>query len=99
MLLQVAAQNLVTGISIVADSLPAGGAQVGNAFVVTVNVVTEDGQQLSQEAAAAGLRLKLTPPNGNKAAIMTLSPTEEPLAGAPINAFGFCADQLTVSGG
>ena len=70
--LTMSAANFVTDVAIDPDSLPDEALQAGSSFPITVKVQTEDGQALPLETAQESLTLKLTPPSGNRADIVTL---------------------------
>lgn len=102
--LTMSAANFITDVAIDPDSLPDEPLPAGSSFPITVKVQTEDGQPLPLETAAESLTLKLTPPNGHRADIVTLQPSAAVEANDMANAgrtwcaFSFDSGDLTCSG-
>lgn len=102
--LTMAAANFITDVAIDPDSLPDEPLPAGSSFPITVKIQTEDGLPLPLEIAVESLTLKLTPPNGNRADIVTLQPTtvveaqDMANAGSAWCAFSFDSGDLTCSG-
>ena len=102
--LTITAANFITDVAIDPDSLPDEPLPAGSSFPITVKIQTEDGLPLPLEVAAESLTLKLTPPNGNRADIVTLQPTavvdasDMANAGGAWCAFSFDSGDLTCSG-
>lgn len=102
--LTMTAANFITDVAIDPDSLPDEPLPAGSSFPITVKIQTEDGLPLPLEVAADSLTLKLTPPNGNRADIVTLQPTaiveanDMANAGSAWCAFSFDSGDLTCSG-
>ena len=69
------AANFITDVAIDPDSLPDEPLPAGSTFPITVKLQTEDAQPLPLHIAAESLILRLTPPNGNRADIVTLQPS------------------------
>ncbi|KAL3136848.1 hypothetical protein ABBQ38_005556 [Trebouxia sp. C0009 RCD-2024] len=102
--LTLSAANFITDVAIDPDSLPDEPLPAGSSFPITVKIQTEDGQPLPLETAAESLTLKLTPPSGHRADILTLQPSavveasDLANAGTAWCAFAFDSGDLTCSG-
>ena len=102
--LAMSAANFITDVAIDPDSLPDDALQAGSSFPITVKVQTEDGHPLPLEVATESLTLKLTPPNGNRADIVTLQPSATVESGDMVNesnawcAFSFESGDLQLAG-
>ena len=102
--LTMTAANFITDVAIDPDSLPDEPLPAGSSFPITVRIQTEDGLPLPLEVAEESLALKLTPPNGNRADIVTLQPaaaveaSDMANAGSAWCAFCFDSGNLTCSG-
>ena len=83
--LTMSAANFITDVAIDPDSLPDDALQAGSSFPIIVKVQTEDGQPLTLEVALDSLSLRLTPPNGNRADVVTLQPSAAVESGDIVN--------------
>ena len=98
--LAMSAANFITDVAIDASSLPDDALQAGSSFPITVKLQTEDSQPVPWDTAVESLTLKLTPPNGNRADIMTLQPSRmlEATDSDAWCAFAFDSGELTSAG-
>ncbi len=102
--LTMSAANFITDVAIDPDSLPDDALQAGSSFPIIVKVQTEDGQPLTLEVALESLSLRLTPPNGNTADVVTLQPSAAVESGDIVNegnawcAFSFESGDLRSAG-
>lgn len=102
--LTMSAANFITDVAIDPDSLPDDALQAGSSFPIIIKVQTEDGQPLTLEVALESLSLRLTPPNGNRADVVTLQPSAAVESGDMVNegnawcAFFFESGELRSAG-
>lgn len=96
--------NFITDIAIDPASLPDEALQAGSSFPINVDIQTEDGQPLPLETASEALSVKLTPPNGDRAEMVTLHPSAHADVSNVANkgdrwcTFSFDSGELTCAG-
>ena len=98
--LTMSAANFITDVAIDPSSLPDDALQAGSSFPITVKLQTEDSQPVPWDTAEESLTLKLTPPNGNRADVVTLQPSrvQEGTDNDSWCAFAFDSEELTCAG-
>jgi structural maintenance of chromosomes flexible hinge domain-containing protein 1 len=93
--------SAVTGLQVVVPPELCEGGQVGVANRLLIAAETENGEVLPEDAAVAGLTLKLTPPGGNRNDIIVCTlPAAEEGESLPIESgcYSFALSELTVAG-
>jgi hypothetical protein len=101
LLVTMAPQNVVTDLRVGVPADMADGCAAGAAGRLLVLVDTENGEPLPDEALAAGLTLRVTPPGGAKddAFVAALPPAEEgPLPREAGGAYVFALEELPAAG-
>ncbi|KAL4529033.1 hypothetical protein Ndes2526B_g06875 [Nannochloris sp. 'desiccata'] len=93
--------SAVTGLEVIVPAELVEGGQLGVANRLLVAAETENGELLPEDAAVAGLTLKITPPNGNRndTIVCTLTAAEEGES-LPVEnvCYSFALSELTLAG-
>jgi hypothetical protein len=93
--------SAVTGLEVLVPAELVEGGQLGVTNRLLVAVETENGELLPEDAAAAGLTLKITPPNGNRndSIVCTLPAAgEEESLPVENGCYSFALSELTLAG-
>ena len=91
--------NAVTAVSVApAAGLPAAGLPAGSSRCMVVTLETENREPLPAEAAAEGLTVKMTLPNGGRQNTQVLEPADPDSVELPSGAFAYATGPLTSAG-
>lgn len=93
--------SAVTGLEVIVPAELGEGGQLGVTNRLLVAVETENGELLPDDAAVAGLTLKITPPNGNRNdSIVCTFPAAEDGESLPVEngCYSFALSELTLAG-
>ena len=91
--------NAVTAVSVApAPGSPAAGLPAGSSTCMVVTVETENQEPIPAEAAAEGLAVKMTLPNGGRQNTQVLEPADPDSVELPSGAFAYATGPLTAAG-
>ena len=91
--------NAVTAVFVApAPGLPAAGVPAGSSTCMMVTLDTENQEPIPAEAAAEGLTVKMTLPQGGRQNTQVLEPADRDSEELPAGAFAYATGPLTSAG-